>query len=172
MKETEVEIEIKHLAPVRKRLESIGVLVEKALFRDVYFDKKMFLKGARVRLRERKVRYPHKKYEAKLTLKKPRIKGGIQRSEELEVRLDDFKTMYKILERLYGPPYFDEVLSVERYKVGSSVVDLRAVKGLFKYVEIEGNTKQIKRLEKRLGIVGKRITEGAFKRICKMRGLL
>lgn len=79
------------------------------------------------------------------TIKNPKTDAsGVQSAMENERK-------YKSLDEAYSHlgvdqkenPWFDETLEVEQYKMDGFHIDLRRVRGLFDYVEIEGDKPKI-----------------------------
>lgn len=168
MYETEIEILVEDFFKVRNGLLKNKFPVERLRYRDIYFGLDFFKRGERIRLRTIKDSKGNEKYL--LTKKSPMIdKFGIQRAEERENFVESFRKTYDELVLKYGPVYFDEELKVETYLVEGIILQLREIIGLFKYIEIEGDESKVEMLSEE--IKGKIIKEGAFKKVCKMRGI-
>jgi predicted adenylyl cyclase CyaB len=167
-KEIEIELKIKDLLSIERRLKELGAKLEKEFtMRDAYFDKESFYKNKRIRLR----RLNNNDYL--LTKKSPSINSkGIQKAEERETEGRGFEQKYEELFKTYGAPVIDEEINVKIFVIDSVTLELREVKGLFNYVEISGKSeKDVEKLKSKLKIEGEVLREGALNETLKLRNL-
>ncbi len=139
-KEIEIEIEVSDLGETEDRLKELNaVLVERAEFHSIYFDRKKFYENKKIRLRKINATYPEKKSYCVYTKKYPKSENGVQIADERE-KIVDFKEMFEKLKP--RGIAFEERLNATKYKINDCTVELREVVSIMKYVEIEGQSKK------------------------------
>lgn len=168
MKEIEIEIKVDDFRQVEERLKVLGAKMEKQLsMRDMYFNKEKFYRNIKIRLR----RFSDTDYL--FTVKSPKVsKAGVQIAEEKESRGSDTAAMYGALLAAHGKPIVDEEISVRKFVLGSAKIELREVKGLFNYLDIEAESvEKLNLLKKELNVKGELLKNGALNEVLKLRGL-
>lgn len=167
--EIEVEIEVADLGETEKRLKELdAVLVERAEFHSIYFDRKKFYENKRIRLRKINTTYPEKKSYCVYTEKSPKAENGVQIADERE-KIVDFREMFEKLKP--KGIAFEARLNATKYRINNSTVELRESIGIMKYVEIEGQSREdVSDTMNLLNIKGKILSEGALNRSLEIMG--
>ncbi len=156
-----IEREVKILeideGKLRKKLEEIGAkFVEKKKFTTIFFD---FPDGS---IRKKGDIFRIRKFKGKIELTYKKRKGvkSVKEVEEFTIESVNFKEAVKILESLG----LQEIMRIKKqreiYKINKdTVIVIDKIKGVPPYVEIEGNSREIKKLMKELGLENKKIVK-------------
>lgn len=168
-KEIEIEIEVSALGETEERLKELdAVLVERAEFHSIYFDRKKLYENKRIRLRKINTTYPEKRTYCVYTEKSPKSANGVQIADERE-KIVDFKDMFEKLKP--KGIAFEEKLNTTKYRINDCTVELREVVGIMKYVEIEGRSKKdIGAIRNMLKIRGQILADGELNRSLEIMG--
>lgn len=175
--EIEAKIRVKDFAPLRRRIVALGGrLLGSATEIDRFFDTpdRRLMKadcGLRLRILNRAAGTRKKEAGALLTYKGPRqVSSRAKIRLEIQTRLAHPAAIAEILEMLGFRP--SAVVQKHRitYRLGKCLVELDSLKGLGKFVEIEGPSLAIvTHIRKKLSLSGKLVMESYVKMMTRLR---
>lgn len=147
--ETEIKYQIKDPLAVRAKLRALGAkFVKKEFEQDLWLAQKVngvcgFINPVRLRILKK---------GGLLTLKGIRLKSKYKKRLELEVRINDPKTLLKLFEkmRFVERRRIEKIRQTYLYKEASILLDKLPFMGY--YVEIEGGPKKIEHIAKLLNL--------------------
>ncbi len=161
--EVEVKLEIRDPQVVESKLKGFEFLGER-VEEDTYFNFDCVGGCCRDFAKtDEAIRVRRKNGEIILTYKGPRKGEGIKAREEIEVKVDNFENLVKLLEKLCLKPVITIRKKRKEWKVKNFKVTLDYVEGLGWFVEIEGMgspeelKEKIERLARELVPEGKRV---------------
>jgi len=152
--ETEAKLKVDSLEAVTKKLSELGAeFVDRLIQRDSYFDDKkrtMTISDKCLRIRTELTASEQKTY---LTYKGPREKAKFKTREEINIEIEDFDAIGRLLSVLG----YEQVLAVEKtrllYRYDGCELCLDELPLLGTFVEIEGpDESSITEVQKKLGL--------------------
>jgi len=162
MKEIEIKFKLKNPQTIRAKLQKIGAKFIKKVFEENlrFDDKNKRLKSKNFLLRLRK------DDKIRLTFKdrgrySPAVKdNGLKVAEEIEIEVDDFHRMKRILEKLgfKVSSRYQKIREIWHYKDLEIAIDKIPYLGYF--LEIEGPSKSIRKI---VGLLGLNLKDGITK---------
>lgn len=145
--EIEQKYRLKDPAKVRRTLKKIGALkIAGGIETNEFFDR-----GKQLRNKQLAMRLRQFGGKATLTLKGPRLKSRFTKRMEIEAPVD-----YRPLKTILGFAGFRIVMHYKKerelYRLGKNLITLDRLSGFGWFLEIEGRSLAIKRIEKKLGL--------------------
>lgn len=149
MLEIEAKLSVRAFGPLRGRLRRLGARrLRTGGEENVLFD----TRGGRLRRRRSALRL-REDGRTLLTFKGQPLPGRLKRREELEVEVSDARAAARILGRLGFRPAFAYRKEREEWALGPCHVCLDAVRGLGRFVEVEGpSDRRVEAAITRLGL--------------------
>ncbi|MCK5334170.1 MAG: class IV adenylate cyclase [Candidatus Aenigmarchaeota archaeon] len=164
--ETEFKIKVESFAPIRKRLLELEAKKESRVFEcNALFDdskRSLIKKDCLLRLRQDK--------KTKITYKGPRHSNDLKSREEIEFEVEDIAKAEVLLNRLGFKKtlIYEKTRETWRHKNVEVVLDEMPF-GTF--IEIEGNSKAIVLLAKKLGFSEKEFITKTYFELAKEKGI-
>ena len=156
--EIEQKYRIKDPVKIRTLLKKLGARrITRGIETNEFYDRGSFFKKQKVALRLRRFG----KQPATLTLKGPRLKSGFTKRMEIETPIE-YATAKAILRFLGCRMIRQYSKKREVYKLGQVLVTVDFLKKFGWFLEIEGGSQDIKRLEERLGLGAKDREERSY----------
>ena len=145
--EIEQKYRLKDPAKIRMLLKKMGAKkISGGLEINEFFDRRGELGGKRLAMRLRQF-----SGKATLTLKGPRLASRFTKRMEIEAPVD-YRSLKTILELAGFKAVMRYKKERELYRLDKSLITLDRLPGFGRFLEIEGQSQAIKRIEKRLGL--------------------